>query len=1296
MRTPINLRLILLCFLWLGGLCGSEIAAKNPAPTLRTLDLSSDTTALLEFAQNITGLNWGTGTPIENWTGVVLDDDSCVIALELSGQGLSGTLSTNAPAGGGLERLKRIDLSDNNLSGDLEPTGAFFGGIDSLQYLNLSQNDFTGNTPTELTTLSFLDTLDIGFNRIDSLPDFSGGAANLDVLAADSNSLTFGSLEYNDGIPNFTYQDQDSIQQTLVVDAFEGESFEYTISTSGEADEYLWFSNGTQYSTGETLFIPNITNADSGRAFIAHVINGIITDLTIYRRPIILNVLSCPRSNEIEGDTTLCEGDNSTVPISEANLDVGDASGAAFTWLVSTDSLAFTELTDAGGPVTTRNYTATGLTQTRFYRRVLATDQCTPDTSNTVKVTVLPLANNSVTPTVQNVCRAGENADTIRSQAQDSVGLFTTTWQISSDGSTWRDTVGLDDSTFLLEDVQDTTFIRRIVAGGCEPDTSAVAQINLQPALDSNQIFETQVVCDNQLPRRLTGTTPVGGTGTYEYSWQLRDTVINNEPVWVEVGTNPSYQPDSIRGDTLFFRRVVRSGCDSLVSNAVRLLPATDLGENTIEADYTIVCRGGDLPEFRGNAPEADPETFIYVWQTTIDLNDWTSRDSTQNYDPDDSLFTETFFVRRIITDSCQNYFSNVIRIRVVDSLRNNSITAPNRETCAGDTSVTIALNGTPPQGGTGEYEYLWQISFDSTSWADQDTTASISQAAPLPQTAQFRRIVFDSCFSDTSNIIEITVRQFFGENTISANEPRICFGDSGISLSGTPPTAQETEFTYEWQSSVDTIRWFPVADTSVQNLEIDSFFLAETTYFRRIVRGGCTPDTSNQVQVEVVPTPQNNFISGAQTVCAGDTIAPLSGTRPTGAPDSVFAVEWQASTDSVDWIPVGDSLRGLSGIALGDTTLFRRVLTLSEFCPPSVSNIIRVNVIGLVTNNRISADQSICLGDSVEMLTGPFPDGGDTIPDFRWQALPFGDSVWTTVSSRQNFRPTLPNITTDYRRIVQTTCENDTSNVVTIRVSRPVELNDISEDQIVCRGEPIDTLFGIDLEDSIGFPPPFEYQWQISGDGENWLDITNARQVNYVPEPQDSTVFFRRLVTTDCEVDSSNVVTIRALELPDVDAGQDTVVFVGESVRLQADGAVSYVWRPAESLDDDSIANPVASPRFTTAYVVRGTDRSGCSNTDTVEVRVIDEPQVRGVDAITPNGDGLNETFVIQGISRYPNSTLIIFDRRGKEVLRRQGYQNDWDGTYNGAPLPAGVYYYLIKFEISSRSVKGSFMILD
>ncbi len=64
---------------------------------------------------------------------------------------------------------------------------------------------------------------------------------------------------------------------------------------------------------------------------------------------------------------------------------------------------------------------------------------------------------------------------------------------------------------------------------------------------------------------------------------------------------------------------------------------------------------------------------------------------------------------------------------------------------------------------------------------------------------------------------------------------------------------------------------------------------------------------------------------------------------------------------------------------------------------------------------------------------------------------------------------------------------------------------------------------------------------------------------------------------------------------------------------------------------------------------------------------------------ALTPNGDGKNETFYVAKIEEFPNNRLQIFNRWGNLVYETTSYRNDWRGTYNGDPLPDGAYFYLL-----------------
>jgi len=69
---------------------------------------------------------------------------------------------------------------------------------------------------------------------------------------------------------------------------------------------------------------------------------------------------------------------------------------------------------------------------------------------------------------------------------------------------------------------------------------------------------------------------------------------------------------------------------------------------------------------------------------------------------------------------------------------------------------------------------------------------------------------------------------------------------------------------------------------------------------------------------------------------------------------------------------------------------------------------------------------------------------------------------------------------------------------------------------------------------------------------------------------------------------------------------------------------------------------------------------------------------------AMSPNGDGHNDVFVIRNIEKYPDNQLIIFNRWGKEVYRKEAYgtyNRFYDGVdMNGQTLPVGTYYYILK----------------
>jgi len=72
-------------------------------------------------------------------------------------------------------------------------------------------------------------------------------------------------------------------------------------------------------------------------------------------------------------------------------------------------------------------------------------------------------------------------------------------------------------------------------------------------------------------------------------------------------------------------------------------------------------------------------------------------------------------------------------------------------------------------------------------------------------------------------------------------------------------------------------------------------------------------------------------------------------------------------------------------------------------------------------------------------------------------------------------------------------------------------------------------------------------------------------------------------------------------------------------------------------------------------------------------------QPDLVIPNTFTPNGDGINDKWVIKGLSQYPKCSVSIFTRYGVLIFNSIGYGQAWDGTYHNSPLPVGTYYYIV-----------------
>ena len=175
--------------------------------------------------------------------------------------------------------------------------------------------------------------------------------------------------------------------------------------------------------------------------------------------------------------------------------------------------------------------------------------------------------------------------------------------------------------------------------------------------------------------------------------------------------------------------------------------------------------------------------------------------------------------------------------------------------------------------------------------------------------------------------------------------------------------------------------------------------------------------------------------------------------------------------------------------------------------------------------------------------------------------------------------------------------------------------------------------------------------------------------------------------------------ITVVVNAIPIVKTGPDQTITAGETVGLTATVTgisqaeiQSYQWSPPDGLSSSSIAEPQASPAATTIYTLTVTSDAGCkaSNSTTINVQAGQLPPLGIPNAFSPNGDGVNDTWVITNISYYPDAQVSVFNRYGHLIYQTQGAYTPWDGNYDGKKVPFGTYYYIIDTKDNTKKKTG------
>ena len=171
-----------------------------------------------------------------------------------------------------------------------------------------------------------------------------------------------------------------------------------------------------------------------------------------------------------------------------------------------------------------------------------------------------------------------------------------------------------------------------------------------------------------------------------------------------------------------------------------------------------------------------------------------------------------------------------------------------------------------------------------------------------------------------------------------------------------------------------------------------------------------------------------------------------------------------------------------------------------------------------------------------------------------------------------------------------------------------------------------------------------------------------------------------------------SDTVLLDIYPLPLVNLGRDTVICGDNSLMLNAGDHLLYQWSTGET------TNPLQVFAGEKVLWVKVTDLYGCQNSDTIRILACNpllylEPITN---TFTPNNDKIHDTWQIKNIELFPDASIKIYDRWGRLVYHvDKGYQNDWDGTFNGKELPMDTYYYILDLNTGDEPITGTVTIV-
>ncbi|MBR5642863.1 MAG: T9SS type A sorting domain-containing protein, partial [Salinivirgaceae bacterium] len=741
-------------------------------------------------------------------------------------------------------------------------------------------------------------------------------------------------------------------------------------------------------------------------------------------------------------------------------------------------------------------------------------------------------------------------------------------WQESSNnGSSWTN-VGTNSMSYSASGSGVTKKYQVIVtdADNQKATASAVSVTWRSPVVAGTITGGNKVVGSNSSVTLQIGVATGGtGSGTYTYQW-YRSTDSGN--TWNSVvGATDLELEDSGYDQTKQYKVVVTDGDSQTATSAVVSV--------TWNLPFNLgSIAGGGVTTYSGGSvqlsvsPAGGVGSYTYQWKESVDGSVWS------NIAGDDKCYVsgsgQMKYYKVAVTCDGQTMESDYVTVEWRPALAVGEISGGGQSTRSGGT-ITLSVN---PTGGNGTYSYQWEV-YSGSAWSKilvNGNSNSYSETNTNSSGSNLTKKYRVKVTSDNQEFYAVPVTVSW--HTVLVAEAITggnisTFGGDNVELTAhASGGGGEGTYSYQWYQSTDGGNtWTSNAGATNRTCTVSG--TDQTVMYKVAISGDGQTDESPAVSVTWRPILMAGTITGgSQTTYSGGSVTLTA--NPSGG-DGTYTYQWQMKKGS-NWVDVSGATNQsftASSTNAGTSNLIKyyRVVVSSDGYTEATSSVTVTYRPALAA--VIKGATTTYSGGSVQLTANTSGGNGDC--SYLWE-VSLDNVNWSDISSARDATCQVSGSNqTKYFR-VKVLGDNQVVYAEAVSVTwRPA----LVSGSITGSGQTTYSGGSVTLTaNPSGGNGNYTYQWQVSNDNTEWLDIRGARS-NALAETGDNetdapiVIYYRVVVSGDNQTSVSEVANVThrpSLKIGKIQPMGSSVVYGGDNVSLTitasgGDGVYSYQW---------------------------------------------------------------------------------------------------------------------------------------